>query len=92
MEERKLINVYIRDIESRDFELIRLLIRNETSLTDFIQKQEEYIEMLEDELDNASFSLDEIAHVARRAKTKAQNTIRYKPSTLNEIKATHGSE
>lgn len=80
-------------IRKEEYELIKSLRANDTTLNDFIERKEEYIKTLEDYLSEDLFKLEEFKYEAEKSLKKYRKAYGDKPYTLDEIKkATHGSE
>ena len=89
-------------LADEDTEIINVLRANETTLSEFIERKEEYIEELQEALHNSLFELEAIEYAAKECLKENKKVYENAPWTLeemnapwnseDEIKATHGSE
>ena len=80
-------------IRKEEYDIIQALRRNEDTLSDFIKRQEQYIERLEDSLHECIFTLEDIEFNAKKEKERTKKVADDKPYTFEQIKkATDGNQ
>lgn len=78
--------VWLTDEEKK---IINVLRANETTLSDFIKRKEEYIKTLEDDLSEDLFKLEEFKYEAEKSLRKYRKAYEDKPFTYFELNKSH---